>query len=171
MTQRLEHELQRAVYRYLKLAVPQPCVIWSVDHAGKATLVQRAMLKARGCVAGIHDVFVLWGGHLITIELKAPGGRPTEGQRDFADAVIAAGASSFLAESIDDVESALRQCGVPVLASAQGRGDKLSTWQAKPKAKPRPAKKRDDPAAIRRMMRPGGYADRDPNLIKNRTLV
>lgn len=167
-----EHTLQKAIHRYLKLAVPKPCAIWAVDHAGKATMLQRVRLKDRGVAAGLHDHFILWGGHLITLEIKAGSNGTTQGQNEFADAIIAAGGSCFVVRSIDDVEAALRASGVPLLASAQGRDDKLAAWQAvHPKRTTRPRAKRDDPAAIRRMMRPGGSADRDPNLLKNRTLV
>ncbi len=167
----LEHALQRAIHRYLKLAVPQPRAIWAVDHARKSSMIEAVRLKERGCISGIHDMFCLWGGQLITLEIKVGRNDATPGQNEFADAVIAAGGLCFLVRCIEDVEAALRSAGVPVLASAQGRDEKLAVWQAKPKRASRPRAKRDDPAAIRRMMRPGGSADRDPNLVKNRTLV
>jgi hypothetical protein len=166
-----EHALQRAIHRYLRLAVPKPCAIWAVDHARKSSMLQAVLLKERGVLSGLHDHYVLWGGHLITLEIKVGSNTTTQGQNEFADAVIAAGGSCFVVRSIDDVENALRTAGVPLLASAQGRDEKLAVWQAKPKAKSRPRSTRDDPAAIRRMMRPGGSADRDSNLLKNRTLV
>ena len=171
MTSYAEHAFQRSLIRYLRLAVPKPCVIFSVDHAAKASMLQRVRLKERGVISGIHDVFVLWGGHLMTMELKAASGRPSDAQIAFKDDIVSAGGSSFLIRSIDEAETALRTVGVPLLASAQGRDEKLAAWQAKPKAKRKTGGKRDDPAAIRRMMRPGGYADRDPALLKNRTLV
>jgi hypothetical protein len=128
-----EHDLQRAIHRYLKLAVPHPRCIWAVDHARQATMLQRKRLIDRGCVSGIHDHFVLYGGRLITLEIKAGANGATEGQRLFAKSAMEAGASCFLVRSIDDVESALKACGIPIQATAQGRDQKLASWQAKPK--------------------------------------
>jgi hypothetical protein len=130
-----EHNLQKLVIRYLRLAVPRPRCIWSVDHARKATMMQRIRLKERGCYAGIHDTFVLYDRQLITMELKVGKNGPTAGQDEFADFASEAGARCFVVRSIDDVEAALRKCGVPVLATTQHLNEKVVEWDAKPKPK------------------------------------
>lgn len=126
-----EHDLQKAIHSYLKLAVPHPRCIWAVDHARKATMIQRKRLKDRGCIAGIHDHFVLYDGQLITLEIKVGYNGATEGQELFAKDALAAGASCFLVRSIEDVEAALVQCGVPLLATAQGRSDIIAARKAR----------------------------------------
>ena len=57
-------------------------------------------------------------------EIKVGKNDPTDGQDIFASTAMAAGARCFVVYSIEDVEAALRTCGVPVAASAQGRDQK-----------------------------------------------
>jgi hypothetical protein len=131
-----EHDLQKTIHRYLKLAVPQPCCIWAVDHARKATMLQRVRLKERGAYAGIHDHFILYDGQLITLEIKIGNNDTTLGQDIFAENASMAGARCFVVYSLEDVEQALRKCGVPVLATAQARSEKLAEIRSRKAKRP-----------------------------------
>ena len=57
---------------------------------------------------GIADVIgYLKGGRFLAVEFKAPHGKLMPHQREFLDAVNAAGGLAFMARSIDDIKAAL----------------------------------------------------------------
>jgi hypothetical protein len=165
----LEWQIQKAIHVYLSKALPRGSFAWAVDHAQKTSEPARIGMAARGICAGIPDHMVIHQGKLITFEIKAPGNYPTESQREFGLRLQNAQAYWFVVRSCEEVEVALRSIGVQLNATVR-----IPAAQAaikKPKRTSRPRAKRDNPAAIRRMMRPGGSADRDPNLIKRGTLL
>jgi len=60
-----------------------------------------AILKRMGALAGTSD-FLLWHqGNAFALELKAPGGRPTEAQLEFLARFNEAGGHSAWAEGVD----------------------------------------------------------------------
>lgn len=60
------------------------------------------------CVGTVQDI----PGKFIAIELKKPGGKPTQAQLDFLQAVREKGGIAFIAESTQDV---IRHLHLPVL--------------------------------------------------------
>lgn len=62
--------------------------MFAVPNGGKRSPLEAAIMKGLGVTAGVSDIIVLipaGGMHGMVIELKAPGGKPTELQRDFLD--------------------------------------------------------------------------------------
>lgn len=121
-----EQQLQIQVARYLDLAL-RPPTIWTAFPAGGGGKVRGALLKAMGLKAGWPDVIVmhrfrdtLWPVFL-GMELKVGKGRQSPAQKDIAESFKAIGALYKVCRSLDDVEWALMDAGLPVFASASPR--------------------------------------------------
>jgi hypothetical protein len=66
-----------------------------------------AILKRMGTLAGTSD-FLLWHqGNSFALELKAPGGRPSEAQLDFMARFADAGGHTCIAEGLNQALAAL----------------------------------------------------------------
>src|SRR5262249_4316764 len=76
-------QVHDAVVAHLRLRA-KPDVLWlHVPNGGARDAKTGAILKRMGTLAGASD-FLLWHqGNSFALELKAPGGRPTEAQLDF----------------------------------------------------------------------------------------
>lgn len=63
-----------------------------------------------GPTRGVSDILgVLPNGRALAIEVKRPGGKPTEAQQLFLHEVNRAGGLAFTASSVDEVEAYLRR--------------------------------------------------------------
>jgi hypothetical protein len=63
--------------------------------------MQMANLKKKGFVPGVPDIFLVHGGRTFTIELKAPGGSPSEKQLEVRAKLDEAGAFTAVCDSLD----------------------------------------------------------------------
>lgn len=114
-----EADLQKAVVRFLYLALPHD-VEWSaLDSARKRTPAQQGFFKAMGGREGVPDmVFVRPQTGTIWIELKAPKGKISPAQQRWMDAINATpGSWAYVCRSVDDVERALRKSGLTLRAT------------------------------------------------------
>jgi hypothetical protein len=102
----------------------------------------------RGCKAGAPDIWILYCGRLITIELKSKGGRCTPSQRAAREALLRAGADWFECRSANAVMQAVCEAGVPfqMIARSDGviecwRQPELAPWEVprRDPAEPRPS--------------------------------
>lgn len=50
-----EHAFQRALFEFLDIALPAKAIVVSIDHAGAASHVSRALRAKRGVLPGIPD--------------------------------------------------------------------------------------------------------------------
>lgn len=110
-----------------------PAMFWATPNGGKRSKKTAALLKATGTTPGIPDLFVLNGGLLLGLELKAPpvalkrGGvsraKPTlsDDQKAIHLRLLGAGAKVAVCRSIDEAEAFLRHFGVPLRASVLKR--------------------------------------------------
>ena len=73
--------------------------------------------KARGCVAGLPDVAILYRGGLYGIELKAGTGL-NDAQKRLHPELRKAGGNVVVAKDLDGVEAALRGWGIPLRVQA-----------------------------------------------------
>jgi hypothetical protein len=85
------------------------------------------MRQLRGCKAGAPDIWILYRGRLITIELKSKGGRCTPSQRAAREALLRAGADWFECRSANAVMHAVCEAGVPLNMIANSDG--IECWQ------------------------------------------
>lgn len=108
-----EHELHTAAAQYLDLALPPAAIHAAIDHAGKASAVTGARLKARGGRKGFPDHIILHGGVARFIEFKAMKGRLSHEQIAMHARLRAAGFDVWLVRSLAELQLQLELAGFP----------------------------------------------------------
>ena len=112
-----EHRLSAAVAEYLKYALPPDCYATSVGHGGGGK-IRGALLQKSGVRPGFPDWLLIYNGHAFLIELKAPRGAVSADQQVCHAALRRAGCPAVhIARSLDDVEAALKEWGIPIRAT------------------------------------------------------
>lgn len=107
------------VVRFLKVAAPG-LMFWHTPNGGTRRIGEARKFKDMGVRPGVPDLtFILAGGRIGFIELKAGRNGLEPSQRLFAEEAIAAGAAWALCRSLDEVETTLRAWGVELRARAQ----------------------------------------------------
>lgn len=92
--------------------------IWHMrcnNSAGKAQsgMFMRSFTCNGHAVDGVSDIYAVKDGVSIWIECKRPvGGRLSEGQRNFLDAMNRNGAVGIVVNSIESLENQLKEAGV-----------------------------------------------------------
>jgi hypothetical protein len=100
--QRPEQQIQRAVFEHLAVRGAPDVFAFHPANGGYRTAIEAAILKACGVRPGVPDVIAIKDGKCYALELKAPGGRLTDVQRDAQAALAAAGATVAIAVGLDD---------------------------------------------------------------------
>lgn len=116
---RPEQEIHKAVAAHLRQR-GAPGVLWwhspNGAHYGKrnrkGAAIQGAIMKGLGVRAGVSDIVALHKGMFYALELKAPGGRPTEAQLEFISDVRANGGFTCVAEGLNEALGALEMWGL-----------------------------------------------------------
>lgn len=111
-----ERDLQVAVLGYLANALPSDAVVWATPNGQKRSGYERREFIALGGVAGIPDLFVLYRGMLIGLELKSKRGRLKASQEVMGQRLRQAGARWAVCRSVEAVEWALDCSGIPLKA-------------------------------------------------------
>jgi hypothetical protein len=120
--QQPEHALQTALVQHLRLRA-RPDVLWfHVANQRKADARTGAILKRMGALAGVSDLLLFRpsecghcsGKHIeaFALEVKAPGGRPTEAQLEFMARFSEAGGHTCIAEGLDRALAVLDAWGI-----------------------------------------------------------
>lgn len=114
-----EPALHRQVADILRLELALPgrvsrhgVVWWSVDMAAYGGTAP-GIRTARGCIAGVPDIVVLWRGKGCFIELKADDGRLSPEQQHVGFSVMVSGGLFAVARSVDEVIAVLDYWGIP----------------------------------------------------------
>ena len=111
---RRSHEamIHRAVVDHLRWRA-EPGVLWlhppNGEHRDKITGTK---LKRMGVLAGASDLLLWHQGNSFALELKAPGGRPTEAQLDFLARFGDAGGHTAIVEGLDRALATLEAWGI-----------------------------------------------------------
>lgn len=113
---RPEQAIHKAVIKHLKSRAAPGVVYWhtanNIPMGGKHAARLGGLMKAMGVRAGVSDIVALHNGEFFALELKAPGGRPTESQLEFLAAVNRAGGYGVVAESFDAAILCLEHWGL-----------------------------------------------------------
>lgn len=108
-----EQKLQIAVINYIRMAFPD-VLCFAVPNGGKRSMIEAAMMKKMGVLAGVSDLLLFWNGGMGAIELKRPDKTaymsPT--QIEFAEQWQKLGGRFALCNSLDGVEAALKKWGL-----------------------------------------------------------
>ncbi len=108
----LESGIQKAVAFHLWLRGKPGLVWWHTPNGGKRSPREAAMFKSHGVRPGVADLVLIHDGKAYALELKAPGGRPTEHQLKFLSDFEKAGGYSCCAEGLDRAIAVLESWGV-----------------------------------------------------------
>ena len=107
-----EDDIQRACIMWLEMMRKRGRLeYYAVPNGGKRNAITGAILKTLGVRAGVPDLVVLLPGNAasppksVYIELKAPGGSLTPGQRDWRDWLTANGFEWALCKSVDELST------------------------------------------------------------------
>jgi len=107
-----EDDIQMAVAEHLRRRALPGVVWWHVANGGFRNAREAARLKKMGVLAGVADLILFHRKRLYALELKAPGGRPTEAQLAFLDAISAAGGFGCVCEGLDRSLAVLKAWGL-----------------------------------------------------------
>ena len=108
-----EAQLQANVGAFLDAALPNDACWWPTPNGMRADPVQvHRLKKMAGLRPGVPDLFILFRGKTIAIELKTPKGKLSDAQMKFSGKLLAAGASYWIARSLADVALILANEGI-----------------------------------------------------------
>ena len=109
----LETKLQIAVVNYIRMAFPD-VLCFAVPNGGKRSVIEAAMLKKMGVLAGVSDLLLFWNGGYGAIELKRPDKTAymSDSQVEFAETWRKLGGRFALCNSLDGVEATLKSWGL-----------------------------------------------------------
>lgn len=113
---RPEQLIHQAIAQHLRQR-GAPGVVWwhannNIAGTGRRAYIQGAIAKSLGVRAGVSDIVALHKGRFYSLELKAPGGRPSIAQLTFIADVERAGGYTCIAEGIDEAIKALETWGL-----------------------------------------------------------
>lgn len=113
----LEKDIQRVLLTYLRSVLG-----WPVVRINSGGMRRGKSFYRFNDTAGVSDIVGLIppSGRFLAIEVKRPGGRPTEQQRQWLDAVRAAGGVGLVVTGLDDLRQQLRELVVLETASTGG---------------------------------------------------
>jgi hypothetical protein len=107
--QRPEQTIQKAVFQHIDARAAPGVFAFHVPNGGLRSKTEAAIMKGLGVKAGIPDVFAIHQGRAYGMELKAPGGRLSPAQRETLAALEAAGATTAIAEGLDEALDVLER--------------------------------------------------------------
>ena len=120
MIDRPEQVIHRAAIQHLRQRAVPGVVFWHTPNGAalggkrnrKGISIQGSIMKGLDVRPGVSDIVALHAGRFFALELKAPGGRPTEAQCEFLADVARAGGFTAVAEGIDAALRALEGWGL-----------------------------------------------------------
>lgn len=115
-----EQDIQREFFRLLRILGGPRVFGFAIPNEGKRHQASGAAMVKAGLTAGVPDCCVCWWDErrgrpcIHWIELKAPGGRLTDKQRDAHAALQAQGQTVTVAWSAEEALTQLRAQGAPL---------------------------------------------------------
>jgi hypothetical protein len=114
-----EGALHQQIHKVLTIEIAPPgrvslgrAVWYSIDIANYGGNTP-GLRTSRGVIAGIPDVFLLWGGTAFFIELKREGGLLSDAQQALIPALLIGGGRCGVATTAEEVLALLDVWGVP----------------------------------------------------------
>jgi hypothetical protein len=102
MTPLSEHEIHKAVVKYLDTCGRKDILWFHPENARKCTPRQGAMRKRIGVKAGVPDFVLIIDGDPWFLELKSAKGKLSPEQKLFRDRAVAANCRHLTAYSLDE---------------------------------------------------------------------
>jgi hypothetical protein len=110
-----EDDLQMAVASYLDRCLGAYVYWCHIPNGGKRNKREAGRLKSMGVKAGVADILLLFGGRPFFIELKAPKGTASDGQKEFRKIVERQSIKYIICRSLDEVMKALDEWKIPTI--------------------------------------------------------
>lgn len=109
----LERQIHLGIVQMLKL-MAKPDVVWMhVANERRCSPREGAFLKQMGVLAGVADfVFVTFPARVSFLEVKRPGGKLTDSQKEFRDRVEALGCRYVVAHSTNEAAVLLSELDI-----------------------------------------------------------
>lgn len=160
-----EHLRQKHVRLWVRENVPTPRVFVAFDRSKKQSQWQHMREKARGLRKGTADTCLqVLGLPAMWVEMKAPGKKPDDDQRQFGADVVEAGALWDWTDSVVGYATIIRGWGVKLgplamlsaedhdrqIAAMEIRAEESKTGKPSPKRVSKPRAPRPSPRAVAR---------------------
>lgn len=98
----LEKQIQNDILEYLN-SLPH-CKAWQTQSGAIYDPTRKAFRKPpKWAPVGVADIIGIWHGHFLAIEVKRPGGRISEHQRQWLSEMVEQGAIAMVAFRLSDV--------------------------------------------------------------------
>jgi hypothetical protein len=110
--QQPERLIHQALAHHLELRLPRDAFWWHPATGGKRSALTGSLMKSLGSKPGLPDMMVLMNTRLYGLELKAPGGRLSDVQKECHARLREAGAIIGVATGIDEALGLLNTWGV-----------------------------------------------------------
>ena len=109
-----ENQLQRQIVNYLESVLPKTHRAFAVPNASRRTAGGRASNAVPGLRPGVPDLMIVGQGRAFMMEVKAPKGKLSDAQNEWAMWATNAGMVPWaLVRSVDDVRTCLTVWGIP----------------------------------------------------------
>lgn len=112
----LEGPVQKAILSYFRQTLPHGYLIQHTANRPRSK-VQGAKEKALGVVKGWPDLAIYgparFGSTVWFAEIKAPGGKVSDAQRDVHDRLLGLGFNVRILRSVEDARKAVSDWGLP----------------------------------------------------------
>jgi len=105
-----EGPIQKAILAYIAVRLPSALVHHSPNETNmRGRQAQRMVSDAKelGMRPGWPDIEILWQRHFWTMEVKAPGGYPTENQIETGRLIVEQGGKWAVVRSVEDAKDAI----------------------------------------------------------------
>lgn len=120
----VEGPVHRAVLAYLRATLPHGMIVQHTANRPRSA-IQGGKEKALGAVKGWPDLAIYGPGpdgpSVWFAEVKSPGGKVTQEQRDLHDRIMLAGFNVRIIRSVEDMRNAIAAWGVPTNDRLIGR--------------------------------------------------
>ena len=104
-----EHRIQVDCVRWFRLQYPEYAdILFAIPNGGRRDAITGAKLKDEGVIAGVSDLIFLKANRFygsLCIEMKKPGGRQSESQKTFEEAVRAFKGKYVICYSLEEFQA------------------------------------------------------------------
>lgn len=139
---RAEWNFQTLVWVFLQKALPFGAFAISIDEAAKRSKQANMARKARGCDGGVGDLFIYHGRIVLFLECKTHSGDQRAKQKAFQDGILRNGGHYSIVKTLDDVELACVNAGIPLRATLGDVRARIAEQNARLPAKHKRAARR-----------------------------
>lgn len=98
----LEDDLQEKIVKFVRTNYLNT-LIFSIPNGGRRNMFEAVRLKKQGVLAGVADLQIISYNKIIFVEVKIEGGKQSENQKAFQEAVEQLGFQYSIIYSVDDV--------------------------------------------------------------------